>query len=257
MRVYLDVVFALNFAVDLLLLVGTNRLAGFCSDWKRISLASVLGGVYGAGCLLPGFRFLGNLLWRTIFLGMISVVAFGCNRSAGKRCCIFVLLSMALGGISLCMGSYDLPSLIMAGGAMLLLCRLSFGTAIGQQEYVPIRLAYGEKNMDIIALRDTGNTLRDPITGERVMVVAGDVAEKLMGLTRQQLRNPLETLALRPVPGLRLIPYSAVGQGSSLLLAVRMENVKIGSRVQSAVVAFAPEGLGSGTIYQALTGGVS
>ena len=139
---------------------------------------------------------------------------------------------------------------------MLLLCRLSFGTAIGQQEFVPIRLAYGEKTMNIIALRDTGNTLRDPITGEQVMVVAGDVATKLIGLTQQQLRSPLETLAMSPVPGLRLIPYSAVGQGNSLLLAVRMKDVRIGSRVHSAVVAFAPEGLGKGTVYQALTGGL-
>ena len=40
-----------------------------------------------------------------------------------------------------------------------------------------------------------------------------------------------------------------------MVLALRFENVKIGPRVQSAIVAFAPEGLGEG-MYQALTGGV-
>lgn len=255
MQVYLDMVVVLNFAVDVLLLIGTNRLAGFPSEGKRICLASLLGGVYGGGCLLPGFRFLGNIFWRIVFLGIISVIAFGCNRSAFKRGCIFLLLSMALGGISLCIGSWNLTSLLLAGAAVALLCRFCFGTAIGQQEYVPVQLSYEGKTMNIIALRDSGNTLRDPVTGEQVLIVSADVAVKLIGLTPQQLHTPLETIALRPVSGLRLIPYCAVGQGSSLLLALRMEHVKIGTRIHGAVVAFAPEGLGKGTVYQALTGG--
>lgn len=41
-----------------------------------------------------------------------------------------------------------------------------------------------------------------------------------------------------------------------MLLAMRFDGVKIGSRMQSAVVAFAAEGLGRGDVYQALTGGV-
>ena len=255
MRMYLDLVVLLNFMVDFLLLLGTNRLSGFPSNWKRLFPASALGGIYAGGCMLPGFRFLGNFLWRVVFLAGIAVIAFGWNRSAVKRCAVFVLLSMALGGISLCLGSANMPALMLAAGGMWLLCRLSFGSSVGAQEYVPIQLTYGEDTMNIIALRDSGNTLRDPISGEQVMVVSGEVAEKLIGLTAEQLHTPLETLAMRPVPGLRLIPYCAVGQGSSMLLAMRMENVKIGSRVQSTIVAFAPEGLGKGTMYQALTGG--
>ena len=88
-----------------------------------------------------------------------------------------------------------------------------------------------------------------------MLVLSGDVAQRLTGLTEQQLRAPLETLAQRPIPGLRLIPYRAVGQRGGMLLALRFEDVKIGSRRQSAVVAFAPEGIGKGSMYQALTGG--
>lgn len=252
---YLDLVVLLNFLVDYLLLLGTNRLSGFPSSWKRLFLASALGGVYAGACMLPGFHFLGNLLWRIVSLAGIAVIAFGWNRSAGKRCAVFVLLSMALGGLAMSLGKANIPALILASGGMWLLCRLSFDCGIGQQAYVPIQLTYAKNTMNIIALRDTGNTLRDPITGEQVMVVSGEVAEKLIGLTSSQLRTPLETLAMRPVPGLRLIPYSAVGQGGSMLLAMRLENVKIGSQVQSTIVAFAPEGLGKGSMYQALTGG--
>ena len=97
-----------------------------------------------------------------------------------------------------------------------------------------------------------GNTLRDPITGEPVLVVAGSVGQRLTGLTEDQLRTPLETLARRPIPGLRLIPYRAVGQSGGMLLGVRMDKVSVGSRQGSAIVAFAPEGLGGEGLYQAL-----
>ena len=62
LRIYLDVVMGINFLVDFLLLMGTNRLAGFPSDKKRLFLASFLGAVYSGVCLLPGFRFLSNTL---------------------------------------------------------------------------------------------------------------------------------------------------------------------------------------------------
>lgn len=255
LRIYLDLVVILNFMVDFLLLLGTNRLSGFPSSWKRLFLASALGGIYAGCCMFPGFRFLGNLLWRIVFLAGIAVLAFGCNRSAVKRCAVFILLSMALGGFAMTLEKAGFSALLLAAAGMWLLCRLSFGGSVGEREYVPIRLTYGGNSMNIIALRDTGNTLRDPITGEQVLVVSGDVAQKLMGLTASQLRSPLETLTKRPVPGLRLIPYRAVGQSGSVLLAIRLEDVKIGTRKQSTIVAFAPEGLGKGSMYQALTGG--
>lgn len=255
MQVYLDLVVLLNFAVDFLLLLGTNRLAGYPTDWCRSVLASALGGAYAGICMLPGFRFMGNVLWRTVCLAGIGGIAFGWNRSAVKRGGVFLLLSMALGGIALSLGTTHIPALILAAGGTWLLCHICFDVGVGQQEYVPVQISHGGKTVSILALRDTGNTLRDPVTGEPVLVVSGDVAEKLLGLTQEQLRSPLDTLTRRLLPGLRLIPYCAIGQGSGMLLALRMERVKIGVQEKSTLVAFAPEGLGKGTVYQALAGG--
>lgn len=255
MEVYLDLIVILNFIVDFLLLLGTNRLSGFPVPMGRSALAAALGGIYSGVCMLPGFRFLGNTLWRLVSLALIGVIAFGLDRSAIKRGGVFVLLSMALGGIAVSFGRGDFFVLILAAAGVWLLCRVAFGDTVGGREYVPLTLTYGENTASLVALRDSGNTLRDPISGEQVLVIAGEVAQKLTGLTEKQLRTPLETLALRPIPGLRLIPYRAVGQAGGMLLAMRFDNVKIGSRTQSAMVAFAPEGLGRGDVYQALTGG--
>lgn len=254
MAVYLDLVVLLNFLVDVLLFLGTNRLSGFPASPLRSSLAAALGALYSGVCLLPGFRFLGNLLWRSVSLGLMAVTAFGVNRSAVKRSAVFLILSMALGGIAVSFGRGDFGTLLLAAAFCWLVCRVAFGETVGSREYVPLTLSWEGRSASFLALRDSGNSLRDPITGEQVLIVSGEIAQRLTGLTAQQLRSPLETLAQRPVPGLRLIPYHAVG-GGGLLLAMRFENVKIGSYVRSAVVAFAPEGLGKGEVYQGLTGG--
>ena len=255
MAVYLDLVLLLNFLVDFLLLLGTNRLSGFPAAPGRCALAAGLGSVYAAGCLLPGFRFLGNLLWRCVSLCLMALVAFGMRRDAVKRCGVFLLLSMALGGMALCLNQNNFAALVLGASGVWLLCRIAFGDGAVGREYVPVTLTHQGKTASFTALRDTGNTLRDPITGEPVLVVSGEIGEKLTGLSTQQLASPLETLAARPLPGLRLIPYHAVGNSGGLLLAMRFPGATVAEKKQTVLVAFAPEGLGKSGMYQGLTGG--
>ena len=59
----------------------------------------------------------------------------------------------------------------------------------------------------------------------------------------------------RPIAGLRLIPYSCVGNSSAMMLAMRMQDVTVGKRKGSALVAFAPGGLDGKSGFDALTGG--
>lgn len=250
MEIYLDLVMFLNFSVDFLLLLGTNRLSGFPLSPGRCALGAALGAVYSGTCLLPGFRFLSSLLWRGVSLALMAGAAFGWNRSAWKRGGVFVLLSMALGGAAMQLRRGNLLSLLLAAGGIWLLCRVAFGAGVGGREYVPVTLTHGGQSLSVLALRDSGNTLRDPITGEPVLVVSARVGQRLTGLPIEQFSTPLETLARRPVPGLRLIPYQAVGQGAGMLLGLRLEQVKIDGKAHSAVAAFAPEGLEGS--YQAL-----
>lgn len=254
-RIYIDLVAALNCAVDFLLILGTNRLAGFPPGCARAAWAAVLGGIYGGMCLIPEFAFLGYPQWRAVSLCLISLVAFGCNRSALHRGGIFVLLSMALGGIAVGIGHDGLTALMFSAFLMLLLCCFSFRGHVGRREYIPVTLWWRDREINIIALKDTGNTLHDPVTGEQVLVAGADVCAKLLGLTEHQIKHPVETLASGAIPGLRLIPYHTVGQPGSMLLAVRILKARVGNRVMQPLVAFAPEEIAHGEMYQMLAGG--
>jgi len=250
--VYLDLVVLLNFLVDFLLLLGTNRLSGYPPAVLRAAGAAALGGIYGGVCLLPGFAFLGSLTWRVVSLALMSLIAFGCSRSSLRRGVLFSLLSMALGGVAMGLEG-GFWSLVLSAGCLALMCALGFRGQAGRKQFVQVQICREERQVKLVALQDTGNTLRDPVTGQPVLVVGADIACRLTPLTKHQLQNPLE--AVGAIPGLRLIPYHTVGNPEGLLLALRIADVTVGKRKGSRLVAFAPENLSKDGAYQALTGG--
>ena len=255
MIVYLDMVALLNFLVDFLLILGTNRLTGHPPGARKGAAAAALGGIYAAACMLPELRFLGNTFWRMVFLGLMSVISFGWNRSAIRRGAVFILLSMALGGIATGIGMADFFALCFCAVLLWLLCRVGFQGELGRREYVPVELNWRGRSVKLLALRDTGNTLRDPLTGEQVLVCGVDVGEELLGIGRSCFEDPAQTVSGRIIPGLRLIPYRSVGQPMGMMLALRLKGVRVGDRTVDPLVAFAPQVIGEGEPYRMLTGG--
>ena len=256
MTVYVDVVMLLNFLVDFFLLLGTNRLCGYPTAMGKTVIAGALGGIYGGVCLVPGFTFLGNLVWRITVLALMCCIAFGWHRSALRRGALFLFLTMALGGIAQGMYGSGILGLIGAAAGLFLLCAVGFRGKIFGGQQVPVMLRKGRQVCHLVALRDTGNTLKDPITGESVLVVGSEIAWELLGLTRQQLQTPLDTMASGNIPGLRLIPYRSVGCSAGMLLAARMDEVTVDGQPSGKLVAFAPQAIGKAETYQALAGGI-
>ena len=253
MVVYLDGVMGLNFLVDWMLLLGVNRLAGFPPGPGRTAAAAAVGSGYAGMCLIPGFAFLAGSLWRGVSLGVMSLTAFGLSPSALRRGILFVLLSMALGGLAIFADASCVTGLLGCSAALALLCRTGFSGRAGGRTLVPAKLRLGDREVSCMALCDTGNTLRDPVTGEPVLVAEGSVAQELTGLSREALAAPVETLAARPELRMRLMRYGTVGN-TGLLLALRCDRVQVGNRRTGGLVAFSPEEFSDGE-YRALTGG--
>ena len=244
----------LNFLVDLLLLMGANRLAGFPHAPLRCGIAAGISGIYGGACLR--FPLFGRSYWCFLILAAMSVVAYGISVTAVRRGILFVLLRLAVCGIASGFSGDRYMGLLAAGALVGLICLLGFGGRAYSREYIPVELCYNGKKLRLLALRDTGNMLRDPITGQSVLVVDAETGEKLLGLTQAQLADPIETVASANVPGLRLLPYRSIGSPQGMLAAIRLHNTKIGEQRGSTVVAFAPQKLDREGIYRGLTGGM-
>ena len=248
--IYLDLLIMQNFLADFLLLLASQRLSGCPGGGKRLLAGAALGGIYSGACFLPGFFFLAELHWQLIVLALMCLVSFGWGRSCWRRSGIFLLLSMALGGLSLQLSRGTGGWQLLAPVLLLALIAVAFGGRAGQKKLLPLEIPEGKTVLHLTALVDSGNGLRDPVSGEAVLVVGPEEARKLTGLNQEALKTPMDTLRERTVPGLRLIPYRTVS-GSGMLLAKRFPGVRLGSRTGSTLVAFAPHHLGDGT-YQAL-----
>lgn len=251
MPVYLDLLILLNFIVDLLLLVAANRLSGHPYGVIRSAAAAAVGGIYGGACLLPGLSFLAGTLWRVASLAMIAGMAYGFRRTSARRCAVFVLLSLALGGVASGLQKGGFWSLVLGAGGVCMLCLFGIRGKLGM-EYVDVEVRTEGGCVRFDALRDTGNTLTDPLTGQQILVVSASIAHRLTGATVQELADPV---GMAERPGTRLIPFHAVGNSDGLLAARRFEDVTIGGRKGSCLIAFAPNELGRGRPYEALTGG--
>lgn len=235
------VVICLVMTVDILLLLATAKLQSVKLHPVRIAAAVALDVLSVLLSSVPGMLYMKHFLFRVATLLLAGLIAFGVSGGA----LIFALLDLSLGGIT-DTGSQVLPILLGAAGLGLACLVLGKG-----YRYVPVELTYQSQKVRFTALRDTGNNLRDPITGKPVLVVDAQIAARLTGLTPAALRNPVGNL--EALPGLRLIPYQTIGN-TGFLLAISIPKAKIGNRQGGVLVAFSPQVLGSR--YQALTGGI-
>ena len=251
MRAYHWIVVLLSFVVDFLLLYGGGQLSGTPVGLLRCSLGAATGALHSGLCMLRSLHFLGNPLWRWVCIVGMTLIAYGLQRSTWRRGAVFVILNLALQGITQGFGERKLLSLLSAAAGFGLLWLLGFREGGYRGKFIPVKICCGDVCLQLKALHDTGNTLWDPVTGRPVLVIGADAAKKLTGLSIEQLRRPVESIGA--LPGLRLIPYRAVGTEVGLMLARKYQNVQIGKWRGSQLVAFAPEGL-SGD-YEALTGG--
>lgn len=250
---YLDILWIINFIVDFLLLLTTNRLSGYPSPIGRTVLSAIIGGFYGCICVLPGWLFLARTPWRLVVLGMMGWIAFGVSRDAFRRCILFIFLSMALGGIALGVGRGGFWCILFSALSVCFMCIFGLRGRYGKH-YLPVEIKLNGKSHHFTALIDTGNTLSDPITGQQVMVVSSSLGQRLLEQTSMTFSDPVA--AIKRIPGGRLIPFHTVGSDAGLLAAKLCHNVTIGKWHGSCLIAFSPQELGRGEAYEALTGGI-
>ena len=273
-RVYLDQVFVLNLCVNYLLLRGAAQLGASAVRRRRLLLAAGVGAVYAVAVYLPGCAFLQRLPVKLLCGAALPLLAFGAKKTTLRLGAVFACLSLVLcgavyaveclkhGAIRLRGDALFYPvtfgSVVLTAGAVYAACRLLLPRLThAADSIVPVTLTLRGRRVRLSALRDTGNTLCDPVSGQSVLVAEWRSARQLLpfDLQAEDFQSPA-ALALRlkeyhP----RLIPYRAVGTASGLLLALPC-TISIGKQSATGLVAFSPSPLSDGGGYDALTGGI-
>ena len=277
--VYIDRVVVLNLAVDYLLLMTTAALAGTPLRRLRFGICAACGALYAAAVfLLPVLAY---PLCRVAAGVVMALCAFGREVRPWRMTALFWLLAGGLAGLLLALGLLagspqgivrrvyyaDISWLVLLGGALGfygLLCAVFRQTARHERgELMDIDVVVKGRRCRLRALRDNGNTLRDPIRGQPVLVAEAaalgelwpaEAAKVLCSHAAPEVKMAQLHRAGVDIPFV-LLPFRAVGTEGGLLLACRSDYVQIGRRTMlHTLVALTDVQVGAGG-YQALWGG--
>ncbi|MCI8424011.1 MAG: sigma-E processing peptidase SpoIIGA [Lawsonibacter sp.] len=281
--IYVDTLFLLNGVIDYLLLLAAARLAGEPLRRLRFLGGAVLGGLYAVAIFLPGLGFLSHPLCRVAAAVLMLVIAYGGSRRLLRQGILFLALTCALGGGVVALGmlghqglslgrgvfysSLDVKMVLLSAAVWYAILTLAL-RRVGRHsalrgELLPARLRLGKRSVELTALVDTGNTLTDPVSGAPVMVAEGACLLELFPRecrpSLSDLRDPTGAME-RLSAGVwrrrfRLLPYRAVGVDRGLLLALRVDGLRLdGQERGPLLVALSPTPVSDGGGYRALVG---
>lgn len=279
--VYIDALFLLNLIVNYLLLLAAAKLAGEPLRRLRLAAGAALGGLYAAAIFFPGLGFLTHPLCKLGAAVLMLLTGFGGSRRLLRVTLVFFGLSCAFGGGIFAIGLLggrgltlrngvlysvmDLRILLLSAAVCYAVLTLVFRRTArhGRREVLPAVLILEGRRVAVNALVDTGNTLTDPVTGRPVMVAEGSRLSPLLPgervLDENALRDPVGTLERLSRGGrgrrFRLLPYQAVGVECGMLLALRLDDARVGAEDYGGIlVALSPNPVSDGGGYSALIG---
>ena len=254
--VYIDLLFLINFSMDFLCFYISARIVSARFSVPRATVAAVLGGIYGGAALfIPSSTLLALVLDVAVCLVM-CFVAFGKDKGRGQNILFFSLVyfsvSMALGGFMTAlfnllnrMGFSELVTNDSEGDGIsvwlfaLLAIASALFTLVGGRSFrrhsairsAEVLVRYGGNEKKLRAIVDSGNLLREPISGRACIAVDADVLSGLVPSPVIQAAHNGKIGALEGVgetfsKNVRLVP-AHTATGEKLMIALRADSVMI------------------------------
>lgn len=267
--IYGDVLMVINFSMDYLALYITSKLMHIKTKTKKLTLSAIIGAVYSLVIL--------SLNLNGILSGIISLTAaFVLTLTAyGKlppkalltNTAVFYVVNFALGGgiTAICNllniwqnkrniminGTFDvlygdLPfGLLIALAFICGIISLVFGKIIKRksaEKVCELEILFENTPATLTGLIDSGNLLREPISGKPVIIVAFEAVRRHLPVELLPLFKENNTACLSSSPltsGLRVIPASTVNS-KGLLFALTPKTVKIDGVEKDVYTAITP-----------------
>ncbi len=242
-EVYVDLYFLINFSMDFFCLLIAGKLLHRRTSAWRLLLGGAAGGIYAVAVLLLGISGADGLICDLAAAVAICTLAF-CAKGIGLRrilhtSLIFALVSMVVGGVMTALYSLlnrlDLPFEALQGDNLsvwlfgLLAIAGGFAAAKGgrlmglsdKTKSVAVEAVLFEKKIVLRAMVDSGNLLRDPVSGRSVIVAEREKMRTVLPFSlprdaKNDERTALSFLKAHPEAAsrLRLIPAkTATGEG--------------------------------------------
>ncbi|MDR0999676.1 MAG: sigma-E processing peptidase SpoIIGA [Clostridiales bacterium] len=258
--IYADVVFIINFFVDFLILIAAGKLANKNSRLWRVALGAVsMALLYCLSIFVSYFHIFYHLLFSVIMLIIgicisywpIKLITF-VKLFLFSYICAFLIggtgiaiyyaanFYNVLGNIDGQTLQFSLPILLAAAGMFYVLFRVIKDywerKILKRQICMPVRIYVDEKSVEINALVDTGNSLRDPLSHAPVIVAEFESIKSFLPDNVRLMfyeKSDINPIVLLESQGgdfdkkLRMIPYESLGKKNGILIGFRPDKVEI------------------------------
>lgn len=273
------------------LLWATKLLAGFTTNWQRLCGGAFFGVAYAVLVdlanygLLPGDKLLGEW-WLALAVSVLTYLVTFLPVPWGKGLRglgYYYLLSFLGAG-----AAYGVQNLFILAGSppllvswsgpvvnvvtMLLVAELGWGVIqnwLWQRVlHLPMEIRLLDREVRLNALLDTGNQLREPLSGAPVVIVGIEGAKKLLPIEIREALAQVTTLGLEQLiqqlegtawaSRLRIIPFTSLGKEHGLLVGFRTDEIRLFWHrgqplvLPNVVVGFYHRRLSGDGAYQAL-----
>ncbi len=268
MTVYLDIVLLENLCMNYIILFATGIINKVKINQMRIILSSLIGGIYAVISFMSILEVYSNVILKIILSIVMVYLAFNSNnlKILIKQLLIFYLTSFVFGGCAffllyfirpqdilikngLYIGSYPIKVAILGGIVGFVVIITAFKiikSRISKNDvFYNVDIFLNDKTTQVRALMDTGNLLKEPITGIPVMIVEKeslqellpsnllDNLEKIITGTSQNFME--EEFITQYASRFRVIPFSSLGTQNGLLLGIKVDYIKIYNQQKESV----------------------
>lgn len=291
MTVYLDIVFLENVCMNYIIIYATVLLLKLNNKPYRIFFGSIIGAIYAVLSVLEIQNIYNNIFLKIIVSVVIMYISAETRGFKGliKSVLVFYLVSFTFGGIALALlyfikpedilmrngiyiGTYPIKIVLLGGiiGIILFsICHSIIKNKYGKKKKIcDIEIGIEGNIKTVKALIDSGNFLKEPITGVPVVVV--ETTQLVQLIPREIIRN-IEKIIAGDLSGLeqgnkfinrfRLIPFNSLGKENGLLLGIKADYLKIiengeyhHEKIENIIIGLYEKTLSKEGIYNAIIG---
>lgn len=261
MTIYLDVVLVENLIMNFIILLATGLILKEPIKKIRLLLASLVGAVYSVVSYVSILEIYASMLLKIILSIVIVYIAFNPQtmKKMWKDLLLFYLTSFVFGGAAfaliyivkpqdilmkngLFLGTYPLKTILL--GAILAFIVIVTAFTVVKSKitkkdmFTKIAFELNGKEVETIAMIDTGNLLKEPITNTPVVVVEHtllyeclpkEILNHLDELLGGDFSNIPEEIKEEYIVKLKCIPFSSLGKQNGMLLGIRVDAITIKS----------------------------
>lgn len=222
-ELYIDVFFLENFAMDFILLAVVRKMTGCSVAYWRICLGALAGAFLT--CLFVALPVPYASVKLILLHGPVNIVMVKTGlKTEGFKELVRALVLLYISGF-LAGGVFGfLRQYVRAGSLFLALAAASYYVVsgiwslvvyLGRQSRYRCRvvLLRGERRVSVQALIDTGNCLKDHITGKPVSIIDKNVMKKLWGED--------------DITGIRYISYHSIGKAEGVMPLVTLDGMYV------------------------------